>query len=62
MAAVTLGAVLLLVPITGCDREGPAERTGRKIDETVDKLKHPDEGPVEKTGRKIDDAIDDATD
>jgi hypothetical protein len=60
-ATLALGATLSLLPIAGCHRdEGPAERTGRKIDETIDKLKHPDEGPLEKTGRKLDEAVDDA--
>ena len=57
-----LVTTLALLPMAGCHREGDAERTGRKVDETIDKLKHPGEGPLEKTGRKIDDAVDDATD
>ena len=36
------------------------EKAGEKIDETVDKIAHPNEGPLEKAGRKIDDAVDDA--
>ena len=59
-ATLALGAALSLVPVAGCHREGAAERTGRKLDETIDKLKHPDEGPLEKTGRKLDEAVDDA--
>jgi hypothetical protein len=58
--AMALGMALSIVPIAGCHHEGAAEKTGRKIDETIDKLKHPDEGPLEKTGRKIDQAVDDA--
>ena len=61
-ATLALGAALSLLPMAGCHREGSAERTGRKIDETIDKLKHPDEGPMEKTGRKLDEAVDDAKD
>ena len=45
----------------GCER-GRMEKAGEKIDETVDKITHPNEGPVEKAGRKIDEAVDDATD
>jgi hypothetical protein len=59
---LALVTMLALLPIAGCHHEGDAERTGRKVDETIDKLKHPGEGPLEKTGRKIDDAVDDATD
>jgi hypothetical protein len=45
----------------GCERDkGAMEKAGEKIDETVDKLTHPNEGPVEKAGRKIDEAVDDA--
>ena len=53
---------LVTLPILGCHREGPTEEVGRKIDETIDKLKHPDEGPLEKSGRKIDEAVDDLRD
>ena len=53
---------LALTPMAGCHHEGPAEETGRKVDDAIDKLKHPGEGPLEKAGRKIDDAVDDATD
>lgn len=54
-AAVALSGLSLL----GCHREGPVEEVGRKVDDAVDKLKHPDEGPLEKSGRKLDDAVDD---
>ena len=57
---LALMTALALPPIAGCHHEGPAEETGRKIDQTIDKLKHPNEGPLEKTGRKIDEAVDDA--
>lgn len=59
---LALVSALVLLPVAGCDREGPAERTGRKVDDAIDELKHPGEGPLEKSGRKIDDAVDDATD
>ena len=59
---LVLLTALALPPLAGCHREGPGEETGRKVDEAIDKLKHPGEGPLEKTGRKIDDAVDDATD
>jgi len=37
-------ALLLLVAVSGCDKEGPAERAGKKIDETI-----------EESGKKLDD-------
>jgi len=43
-----------------CREEGVAEKAGRKVDETIDKLQHPDEGALEKLGRKTDEALDDA--
>jgi hypothetical protein len=58
---LALVTALALVPVAGCHREGAGEKTGRKVDDAIDKLKHPGEGPVEKTGRKIDEAVDDAT-
>jgi len=52
----------LAIAAPGCKRDqGPMEKAGEKIDETVDKLTHPNEGPVEKAGRKVDEAVDDAT-
>jgi hypothetical protein len=50
----------LLVALGACREEGAAEKAGRKIDEAVDDLTHPDEGALEKLGRKTDEAIEDA--
>ena len=59
--ALILGSILALAPgAFACHEEGAAEKTGRKIDEAVDKLQHPNEGPLEKLGRKTDEAIDQA--
>ncbi len=56
---ILLGLAALLV--TGaCHEEGAVEKAGKKLDEAVDKLTHPNEGPLEKLGRKTDEAIDDA--
>ena len=52
-ASVLLSAVLLV----GCAEEGGAEKVGRQIDETIEKIKHGDEGPLEKAGRKTDEAL-----
>jgi hypothetical protein len=58
--AVAVAAALL----SSCEREGPAERAGEKMDESIDKLKEKVDpsGPAEKTGKKIDDAVDDLKD
>jgi hypothetical protein len=61
-----LGSVLLVLALVsvGCEHEGPVEKTGRKIDQTVESAKDKlnPEGPVEKAGKKIDEAVDKATD
>jgi uncharacterized protein YjbJ (UPF0337 family) len=63
-----LGIVLLLMGVAfvgvGCEREGPVEKAGKKVDQAVEDAKdklHP-EGPVEKAGKKVDQAVEDAKD
>ena len=46
--------------LTGCPEKGPAEKAGEKIDETVDKMTHPNEGAMEKAGRKMDEGYEKA--
>jgi hypothetical protein len=60
----SLGLAVGGVFLTSCEREGPAERAGDKIDDSVDKLKEKvnPSGPAEKAGKKIDDAVDDMKD
>ena len=53
MASLLVSAALLV----GCAEEGGAEKVGRQIDETIEKIKHGDEGPLEKAGRKTDEAL-----
>jgi hypothetical protein len=45
----------------GCERKGPAERAGEKIDRAVDDVKDAIDppGPAEKAGKAIDRAVDD---
>jgi hypothetical protein len=50
---------LLLAPV-GCQEEGPAEKMGRALDETADRIRYGDEGTLEKAGRKMDEAIEEA--
>lgn len=45
----TLAITVLLVGISGCKKEGPVERAGKKIDETVEKGGQ----QIEKAGKKI---------
>ena len=62
LTTFAIASLVLVLPMSGCREEGPLEKTGRTVDETIDKLKHPDEGPLEKAGRKVDKAVDDVTD
>jgi hypothetical protein len=57
-----LGVGLLVATLGGCEREGPMERTGKKMDEAVENLGETvkKEGPVEQAGKKVDKAIEDA--
>ncbi len=47
----------------GCEQKGPAERTGKEIDRSVEKMKDAVDppGPAQKAGRALDRAVDDAT-
>jgi hypothetical protein len=52
--------LLALVALGACREEGSVEKAGRKLDEAIDELTHPNEGPLEKFGRKTDEALEDA--
>jgi hypothetical protein len=58
--ALALAIAGLALGTAACPEKGPAQKAGEKIDETVDKLTHPNEGALEKAGRKVDEAVDDA--
>jgi hypothetical protein len=59
-AIVCIG--LVVIALGACKPEGPAERTGRKIDEAAEKLGDAVEkkGPLERAGEKMDNAADNA--
>jgi hyperosmotically inducible protein len=58
---IALGLALSLgVGAVGCEREGPMERAGEKVDEAVDDALNPNEGAAEEAGEKVDEAVDDA--
>jgi len=57
---ILLFALAALALVGGCREEGAVEKAGKKIDETIDDLTHPNEGLVEKLGRKTDEALEDA--
>jgi DNA-binding transcriptional regulator GbsR (MarR family) len=52
-------ATTLALSLLGCQEEGPTEKAGRAVDETIEKIKHGNEGTFEKSGRKLDEAIKD---
>jgi hypothetical protein len=49
-------ALLLAVGLSACDKPGPAETAGKKIDQTVDKAGD----KINEVGDKINDAADKA--
>jgi len=53
--AGTLLAVVVAATLVGCD-QGPAERTGEKLDRALDRLSG--KGPAEKAGERLDKAVD----
>jgi hypothetical protein len=58
--AIAMVLLALSIGAPGCERDkGTMEKAGEKIDETVDKITHPNEGPLEKAGRKLGEAVDD---
>ena len=46
----------ILVSFTACKKEGPAERAGRNIDETMDSAGKKTSDITEKAGEKIEEA------
>ena len=66
IATIVLGTTLIIGGMflsTGCERQGPAEQAGKKIDQAVDKMKdvvNPP-GPAEKAGKELDRAVTDKT-
>jgi len=49
---------MIIVSFTACKKEGPAERAGKKIDETVEKAGDKIKKSAEKAGDKIEEAGD----
>lgn len=47
--------------LTACDREGPAERTGKSLDNAGERVKDAIDppGPAQKVGRALDNATKD---
>ena len=56
-SCVLFGLSALLL---ACSEQGPAERAGEKVDETVESIQESLDpaGPAERTGRAIDDTVE----
>jgi hypothetical protein len=55
--------MLAVMMVSGCERKGPMERTGERLDEIGENSKEGDSllkkrGAMEKAGEAIDDSID----
>ena len=46
--------IVLVIGLSGCTKEGPVEKAGKKIDKTIEKAGE----QIEKTGDKIRDAVE----
>jgi hypothetical protein len=53
---VVFCSALIIVFITACKKEGPAERAGRNIDESLEKAGKKIDESARKAGDKIEDA------
>jgi predicted small lipoprotein YifL len=49
----TLMMIVLMVGLSGCPKEGPIEKAGKKIDKTIEKAGE----QVEKAGEKVRDTV-----
>jgi F0F1-type ATP synthase membrane subunit b/b' len=47
--------MVLMVGLSGCTKEGPVEKAGKKIDKTIEKAGE----QIEKAGEKVQDAVKD---
>jgi hypothetical protein len=45
--------IVLMVGLSGCPKEGPVEKAGKKIDKTIEKAGE----QIEKAGEKVQDAV-----
>ena len=53
--ATALAAAVLIAGLAGCQKEGPAESAGKKVDRAIDKTGQ----SIEKAGEKVRDAAKD---
>ena len=53
---LVLFSCMIIVSFAACKKEGPAERAGKKIDETIEKTGEKLKESVDKAGDKIEEA------
>jgi hypothetical protein len=53
---LVLFSSMIIVSFTACKKEGPAERAGMKMDETVEKAGEKTKEAVQKAGDKVEEA------
>ena len=66
IATIALGTMAIIGGMflsIGCERQGPAEQAGKKVDQAVEKMKDvaATPGPAEKAGKELDRAVTDKT-
>ena len=52
---IALMLIVLMAGPSGCKKEGPVEKAGKKIDKTIEKAGE----QIEKAGEKVQDAVKD---
>ena len=65
LAKVLIVAVAVVLNLSCNTSEGPLEKSGKKVDATIENLKDgklstKEKGPLEKAGEAVDDAVDEA--
>lgn len=58
----TTVVLMLLFVAVGCENQGPAEKAGEKIDNTMEEVRDKSEDMTEKAAEKIDDAMEEVQD
>ena len=57
---LVLFSCMIIVSFTACKKEGPAERAGKKIDETIEKAGEQIKESADKAGDKIEETVEEA--
>jgi hypothetical protein len=60
ISLIATTTALMLVGLTACHQEGPAERAGKSLDnagKSISNAVNPPQGPAQAAGRKVDNAL-----